>query len=161
MLERNHIAPENEKSMSRLQLEGICKTCGSILVPDMNCKAVTICPHLTRKKKPSVIADPLNVEKTECLVCHRVVRSQRPKAIKFMKPSSSLQSPTGPASNADVQLSHVKTDIEKPTSVNANSRKRARARKQGGLQALLERSKGTDVHSSGPGLNLLDFMKQT
>lgn len=161
MLERNNIAQENEKLMSRLQVDGICKACGTIMIPDISSKAVTVGPHMTRRKKTSVTADNLNAEKTECLVCHRVVRSQRPKAIKSMKPPSSLQSSRGPASNADVQTRHAKSDIEKPTSSNANSRKRARTRKQGGLQALLERSKEKDVLSSGSGLNLLDFMKQT
>jgi hypothetical protein len=45
---------------------------------------------------------------------------------------------------------------------NASSRKRAKIRKHGGLQALLAKSKEAGSHSSGGGfgLDLLDFMKK-
>jgi ribonuclease MRP protein subunit SNM1 len=47
-------------------------------------------------------------------------------------------------------------------SANASSRKRAKIRKQGGLQALLAKSKETDARGStgGFGLDLLDLMKK-
>jgi hypothetical protein len=45
---------------------------------------------------------------------------------------------------------------------NASSRKRAKFRKQGGLQALLAKSKEADTRGSavGFGLDLLDLMKE-
>ena len=49
---------------------------------------------------------------------------------------------------------------QKPVSTNNSSKKRAKTRKQGGLQALLEKSKENCNSSSGPGLDLMDLMRQ-
>lgn len=160
MLERNNIVRENEKASSRLQLKDVCKACGTILIPDMTSKIEIIGPHVPKKRNASMTSASVNAEKTECLVCRRVVRTRRPNANKAIKPLSSLGLSRGPASNVDIQIRYAKTVIEKPASVNASSKKRARARKQGGLQALLERSKEKDVNSSSSGLDLMDFMKQ-
>lgn len=46
-------------------------------------------------------------------------------------------------------------------SANLSSKKRAKARKQGGLQAMLEKAKQAEAHSSGFGLDLMDLMKMT
>ena len=61
---------------------------------------------------------------------------------------------TRPASAAE------EAATSKIATSNASSKKRAKARKAGGLQAMLAKSKAKTSQSSGFGLDLMDFMKE-
>ncbi|KAL8693712.1 MAG: hypothetical protein Q9218_001513 [Villophora microphyllina] len=164
MLERNNVAEENEKSLSKAQLKDICKACGTILIPDVTAKFEAVDLHPSKKKRARVSAEPVNVGKrfkTECLTCHRVVRIQNQAAKTSAKSLGSIQSSRVPTSKNSTQSRHAEAQFEKPASANVNSKKRSKARKQGGLQALLEKSKEMEIRSPGLGLDLMDFMKKT
>jgi hypothetical protein len=55
--------------------------------------------------------------------------------------------------------SQPKSNTSSPTTLA--TKKRIKARKQGGLEAILARQRATDSRESGFGLDLLDFMKKT
>lgn len=169
MHERNIVAEEYEKPLRKAQLKDICKACGTILIPDITAKIEIIDPRAVMRKRrrnaPQIVASEQRF-KTECLACRRVTRtppqlSQRQEVKKPAKSTVSIESLETPASKDESWSIPARIEIEKPVSVNTNSKKRAKARKRGGLQALLEKSKRTAMRSSGPGLDLMDFMKET
>ena len=104
----------------------------------------------------------------ECLVCNRKTRQPLPAPIKSHSKkqehtlSSRLASTTSKASEATQLPTGPGTKLHAPASNNASSKRRAKARKQSGLQAVLAKSKGdgpTGASSTGFGLDLMDFMK--
>ncbi|KAI4172063.1 MAG: hypothetical protein LQ343_003810 [Gyalolechia ehrenbergii] len=166
MQQRNVVAEESDKSLNKAQLKDICRACGVILVSGSISK-VSVAEKVGKKKR-TFVPEPEAFEeqsKIECLSCHRVtVTSMQQlqenmrvvaKPVPLAKPSSIALSETIPSSDSRTE------EMGKPASANASSKKRARARKQGGLQALLEKSKGTDSSSGVLGLDLMDFMKET
>ncbi|KAL8718170.1 MAG: hypothetical protein Q9225_004665 [Loekoesia sp. 1 TL-2023] len=170
MQQRNLVAEEFEKPLNKAQLKDICKACGAILVPDLTSKSQVIDPSapISAKKRRRITRrsdEQAEQLQTECLLCCRVISTsmqshsrkdmqEAVQLIKMAEPSNAA------ASEAGTSLSSSNME-EKPASANASSKKRAKARKQGGLQALLEKSKGTESKSSGLGLELMDFMKET
>ncbi|KAL9098227.1 MAG: hypothetical protein Q9163_006077 [Psora crenata] len=71
------------------------------------------------------------------------------------QPTSTAHVTSGPAAASSSNAKH-----SKPSNPNTNSKHRAKARKQGNLSALLEKSKQASSASSGLGLDLMDLMKQ-
>ncbi|KAL9005815.1 MAG: hypothetical protein Q9188_001433 [Gyalolechia gomerana] len=165
MQQRNVVAEESDKSLNKAQLKDICRACGMILVSGSISK-VSVAVKLGKKRKFAPEPEALEEQsKIECLSCDRVTvtpvqqlqENMRvvAKPIPLAKPSSIALSETIPSSDSRTE------EMGKPASANASSKKRARARKQGDLRALLEKSKGTDSSSGGLGLDLMDFMKET
>ncbi|KAL8903097.1 MAG: hypothetical protein Q9207_004146 [Kuettlingeria erythrocarpa] len=174
MHERNVVAQEHEKALTKAQLKDICKACGTVLILDVTSKKELSKPGgARRKRKRREGVPPLQSElpgerlQLKCLACHRVtivtpvIAPQRQDFGKINRPNEATQRSKDAVTGSELQLDIAKTGAEKPASANASSRKRAKARKQGGLQALLERSKGTQSQSGNPGLDLMDFMKKT
>ncbi|KAL8931001.1 MAG: hypothetical protein Q9208_000102 [Pyrenodesmia sp. 3 TL-2023] len=169
MHERNVVAEQHEKALTKAQLKDICKACGTILIPDVTSKEEFSNPAAKRKRKKSKVVESEPLEKRlqiKCLACHRVTVT--PMAAPQLHGSAKPASLTGVTSQShdalirnELESDTAKTLTEKPASANASSRKRAKARKHGGLQALLEKSKGTESQSGGLGLDLMDFMKRT
>lgn len=171
MHERNAVAQEHEKALTKAQLKDICKACGTILIPDVTSKEEVSNSCAKRKRKrwegvspPSEL--PEERLQLKCLACHRVVITpivapQRQDLGKINRPNGSIQRLNEAVTGSDLQSDMAKTGTEKPASANASSKKRAKARKHGGLQALLEKSKGTQSQPGNLGLDLIDFMKKT
>ncbi|KAL8654066.1 MAG: hypothetical protein Q9210_001735 [Variospora velana] len=172
MHERDAVAEEHGKNLNKTQLKDICRACGTILVPDMTSKVDFIepCNKRTRKKRkmdiPEHVESQAKQTRIECLCCRRVTRSSL--QYKHRQEYGNAGQGTAPAKNSqsavaesELPSSSTKTELAKPESANASSKKRAKARKQGGLQALLEKSKGLKARYAGPGLNLMDFMRET
>lgn len=170
MQQRNLVAEEFEKPLNKAQLKDICKTCGAILIPDLTSKSEVFDPSavIPGKKRRRVSRKSEEQErqfKTECLLCRRVtltpMQSPSPKYMReAVQPIRMAEPSNAAASEASSSLSSRNME-EKPASANASSKKRAKARNQGGLQALLEKFKRTGSKSSGPGLDLMDLMKET
>lgn len=171
MHERNNVAEEHQKTLNKTQLKGICQACGNILVPEVSSKSVVKDLSTTRRKKqremPPSEPHPLEEHvRVECLLCRRVTVT--PLQESERQSSAKLTEVTGPAkwSDAAVSGSLLQSDVgetgtEKSASANASSRKRAKARKQGGLQTLLQKSKEKDSMSISAGFDLMDFMKKS
>ncbi|KAL8943026.1 MAG: hypothetical protein Q9216_001314 [Gyalolechia sp. 2 TL-2023] len=164
MQQRNEVVEEFSRSLNKAQLKDICKACGTILVPGSNFKVSVAVKSEKRRKIARGPEAPEAQSQIECLSCHRVTVAQMPqpqenrrvlaKPVPLAKPSSLALPET-------ISSDGCREETKKPASANAGSKKRAKARKQGGLQALLEKSKGRDSMSGSPGLDLMDFMKKT
>jgi hypothetical protein len=101
-----------------------------------------------------------------CLRCHRrkiqpleQPARQHSSLKQLMNQKSSFTSSSSPLSESPASSGQIRPHIptKKPMVENSNSKKRAKARKQGSLQVLLA-SKRTSTSSSS--LDLLDFLQQ-
>ncbi|KAI4207670.1 MAG: hypothetical protein LQ348_000518 [Seirophora lacunosa] len=171
MHERDAVAEEHGKNLSQTQLKDICRACGTILVPDVTLKAEVIEPRKKRSRKKRktdrTLQEPrLKQTRTECLCCRRVTLSpsqhtRQQESGKGDWGVAPAKKPPSAMVGSELPSSSAKKQPAKAESTNASSKKRAKARKQGGLQALLEKSKGLQSKSAGPELDLMDFMKET
>jgi hypothetical protein len=81
-----------------------------------------------------------------------VLQSKKKTAPKALRPAAAKASTKGPSLDTTGET-QAATDPTKSAD-NQNSKKRAKARKQGGLQALLASKK-----SAQPSLDLFDFLQ--
>lgn len=149
----------------------VCKACGTVLIPGWTSKTtITKKKRSLRDQEPSVKNRPrkraprsrVKFLRVDCLKCYRFL--EEPLAQSQPK-SSNLPRVTNPqatssAAQKRTSPSTVSQHPPRSTASNAGSKQRAKARKYGGLQAMLERSKAPASFSSGFGLDLLDLMKQ-
>ena len=119
-----------------------------------------------RRRYNSPKAVPKTMPKTskavvyKCESCSRVTRFPIPLLTPRKETRLLLQTPTlgaGEANSSPVKASPV---VNAPLSTNASSKKRAKARKQSGLEAILAKKKSSEATTTGFGLNLMDFMKK-
>jgi len=138
----------------------ICGACGTIMGAGSE---ITVRVRSQRsKRKKTVTAKEGHIRSKDivytCECCSRETRIKIPLAQsrEHVKPT---------------QASHIPATIQQSTPLPAKpesslgpapstSKKRAIARKRGGLDAILANKKATDAHQSGFGLDLLDFMKK-
>ncbi|KAL8736117.1 MAG: hypothetical protein Q9181_002532 [Wetmoreana brouardii] len=169
MHQRDVVAEDNEKALSKAQLKDICKACGTTLVLGVTSRVEVVAPNRVRKKKKKRTTlgseAPEEAFMTVCSACRRVSKtpsqgSQKQNVKKLVNLAGPVESVKTPALANNILMRPSMAENEKPASTNVSSKKRAKARKQRGLQALLNKSKGTTMQSSGLGLNLMDFMKE-
>ncbi|KAI9773985.1 MAG: hypothetical protein M1839_001936 [Geoglossum umbratile] len=176
----NKIAFENELDPSSARKRSVCGACGSIMVPGWTChvhpqsagsKKVSKKTLKRRRSRKPQMAAPSSVsivDGTEmgelemvyqCRACGRATRQALPK-----KPPRRPAVPLPPTANTSIPTQHLGLDAAEsagPATANASSKKRAKARKQGGLQALLAKRQRGDELSGDFGLDLMDLMKKT
>ena len=178
MLERVAVAAGNENTpLKPVTSNTACAACGTIRIPGWTSRTTIVDPtkprnvsskfkkHRRTNRRANTSAEKQVV--VECRACRRksvtpLQASQRPRINR--KRSSNTEATFGARSAEPVSLSaksvaNSAQASETPMSANNSSKKRAKTRKQGGLQAMLEKSKGVEG-SSGFGLNLMDLMKQ-
>jgi RNase P subunit RPR2 len=179
LFQYNKIASKNELIPSDARKRSVCGACGSIMVPGWTCHVRSQrsghkkVPKRSLKKRrssrpqktaPSSVSEAKGVEMNElemvyeCRVCGRATRQTVPK-----KPPRRPAKNTPPMANPSTPVKHLGVDaIESPipASANASSKKRAKARKQGGLQALLAKRKEVVEQTGDFGLDLMDLMKK-
>ena len=152
---------------SESQRRKICGACGTIMI--LGSEGSLRVESERHKRKRSGQNTPLPGSKSgankamvyKCGSCGRVTRFPLPKTT----PRSRLRSqPLGLSTGANItsasQTEASSTPIT-PLSTNASSKKRAKARKQSGLEAILAKKKASEANGSGFGLNLMDFMKKS
>ena len=160
MLQRNSEAADNSVP---LQLEGsrACRACGTILIPGSTSrtsilreKATKTRIHLREHGKDGRAGTPVKWLRVDCLICHRYEK-------KPLQPPG-LKAQTAPSVSgfANKKPSDM-TQSARVGTASAGSKQRAKARKHGGLQAMLEKTKASANSSRGFGLDLLDLMKQS
>lgn len=162
--------------------DGICKGCGTILIPGWTSRTTIITKGMVgrrlkvkakgqgkiKSEKRTKISgsDSLKYLKVDCLICYRFEEKPLPGLKGKIK-----NPPKQAVTEAEHQLPSAQTDdsptasasqahVSKPPTTSSSSKKRAKARKQGGLQAMLEKSKASTSPASAFGLDLLDLMKQ-
>ena len=159
---------KKERAANKYSADTVCRGCSTTLIHGWTSRAAIInkdrpFEHQTTKQKKSSrrkITHPQEkFVKTECLRCHRF--EERPLS-QLPRGRSNPPKISNSSSNAQQTPSAApaQQDLSKPTDRNASSKLRAKARKQGGLHAMLEKSKAAASSSSGFGLDLLDLMKQ-
>lgn len=176
MQERNHIALNHNITLKQTDPQRACKACGTIQITGQNSKT-TILNTQTPKKphlKSTKDTTPTNPEKkkqmiSQCLVCRRStnltpkylsnpsIRDNKKDAQSQARSSLTTQSLGSEFKGKEVFVQQGQSR----SSENSNSKKRAKARKQSGLQAMLDKSKVSQIRSSEPGLDLMDFMKMS
>ncbi|SLM36484.1 RNAse P, Rpr2/Rpp21 subunit [Lasallia pustulata] len=178
MMQYRAVAAEMGSDGTLLPPKGTCGACGGIMIPGQTCRTLLDDPRLShegpsrrkrRRHNPSK-PPPSNPEKTmhrECLLCRRATRKPLPrsKSSKVAKAEAWIQLPEPSRSLSSIPSGHSipgtpNNDSPKSIPANANSRKRAKARKESGLGALLAKAKSSQAPSPGFGLDLLDMMKE-
>lgn len=176
MAQRNIEANERGVVSTKTRPGGSCKACGSILVPGWTSRTSIVRKGgrskaaLKKKKKLRKNAsDLLKYLRIDCLLCYRyeerLLHESMPKSkdgLKTLTRQAVIGSePQHPSSQTHDSSAAPTSQVQasQPLATNTSSKKRAKARKQGGLQAMLEKSKASTGPSSGFGLDLLDLMK--
>lgn len=169
MLQRNSEAADNSVP---LQIEGCraCRACGTILIPGCTSRTRIVREKATKTRirsrehgRDNRAGTLIKSVRVDCLICHRYEKKplQDSDGTNIKKPSV-LDTRTVPSvsGSADKEPSDMPQAARLGTP-SASSKQRAKARKHGGLQAMLEKTKASGTSSSGFGLDLLDLMKQS
>lgn len=171
----NHILHEDFKPLKPRQHESFCGACGSPRKPEYT-KTIKI-----REKGKARASQSLSKETQcsiqggaivyKCLRCHKrtVQRLQqqnaKPQKLHSTPPtqeaSTLTKSSNEKSSSQPVSDTLAVPTVPKSTSENASSKKRAKARKQGGLQALVaSKQRSQAANSAASSLDLFDFLQQ-
>ncbi|KAL8928071.1 MAG: hypothetical protein Q9172_001058 [Xanthocarpia lactea] len=168
MLERNTVAEEHGRALNKSLTKNVCMICGTVLIGDIASGSDVIYPDITGSEKKNKAFPPEHVSlgkqtEMECPTCRRVtVKSILPS--QWHNPEDVRTTARTAGSLRDTFPMKSKSDavyIEKTTPANVSSKRRAKARKQAGLQAMLEKAKGTNSQPSDFGLSLMDLIKPT
>lgn len=161
----NQILHLHFKPLNQRQKDASCGACGSIRTPQST-KSFQI-----QKKAPSGSSSKntsAGATGYKCLRCgRRTVTPLRREPIRSQTPKATAEASSAPASQPSTSTSEAPTPTPqtlaqsqtaeqgKPkTAENASSKKRAKARKQGGLQALL-----ASKQQNSSSLDLFDFLQ--
>jgi hypothetical protein len=170
MAVHNHILHEDFKPLKLRQHENFCGACGSPRQPEYT---------KTIKMRPKSIPSK-DIKRTsqggavvyQCLRCDkRTVQRLNQQSTKPKKLSSATTTPPiltstelsteKSSSQTPVSATRAVPEVSKSNSENFNSKKRAKTRKQGGLQALLaSKQRSQPANSPASSLDLFDFLQQ-
>ena len=167
MLQRNFEAANNSVPVQR---SGACRACGTTLISGSTSRtsivhepSTTTEVHSRKHGNDDSARKPIKFLRVDCLICRRYERKplqgpSRPnvKKLSALKPGT-LPSVGGFAAKEPLDM----PQSARVGTASASSKQRAKARKHGGLQAMLEKTKVSANSSSGFGLDLLDLMKQS
>lgn len=155
---------EDYKSLNVRQQKHHCAACGSIR-QSRNTKSTEV--RRKGQSRASKLELPGGAKIYKCLRCHRravfprkrtfsKLSSRVPPATAFPKKPTLPSLPTSTKESSQPDSPSSASESQPPKSAeNANSKKRAKARKQGGLQALL----ASKQQRSQPSLDLFDFLQ--
>lgn len=153
---KTRLLHEQSRSLNVRQKREQCGACGSIRKPQWS-KITEIKPK--RSKPLTSVSASTGATVYKCLRCcqRTVLPSRRNSRTPASKPSSRTATVTSTRESTPVG-GEAKGSTQAPTNPkpgdNQNSKKRAKARKQGGLQALL-----ASKQRAQPSLDLLDFLQ--
>ena len=175
MLECNAVATENNKTLKNPSGDGFCNACGTIRISGRNFRTTIEVPkkgkEFSSETKEMAFEDSKRIKVqgqvvTECFVCHRKTRvpvsasqGSRPSQAREISSTNTASTTTASAFDTKTAGETSDTTTHKPSPSYNSSKKRTKIRKHGGLQAMLEKSKGNDHTAAGSQLNLMDFMK--
>jgi tartrate dehydratase beta subunit/fumarate hydratase class I family protein len=168
LLAENDLDLQASKKDQDSRRREVCGACGSLMIPGWSCHVIqeNIKPKEAQRAKKFSRKSTGKLEKVKvytCLRCHRKTVQPvlaRESKVLLKKPIvSKSQTIQHAASAAPASITEYASATSK--SANASSKKRAKARKQGGLQAMLAKSKTELLGPSSEdfGLDLMDLMK--
>lgn len=155
MSRHNSLIFESGRDRSEAEKRDACGACGTITIPGWE-STIQLPRKQIRKGKDKI----LQAAKTKVVVytceacgrknCYSLDKPQLPRHTSGSSKSNITESPAAPRAVSTI-----------PSSTSS-SRKRAKSRKQGSLEALLAREKPSNTRGSGGfGLDLMDFMKKS
>ena len=166
MLERASVASDHGIEEPKKGPANACRACGTISIPGVTTKTSirgVICQGIT-KRKPSrrSSSSPTKHLETLCLACNRVYRTAiSPSKRHSLKDRHTIGvAPKSKVSQSSGGKAPSLSSHSTPPVTSSSSKQRAKARKKGGLHALVERSKQRNQADSASGLDLMDFMKE-
>ncbi|BCS20434.1 ribonuclease P Rpr2/Rpp21/SNM1 subunit [Aspergillus puulaauensis] len=157
MSAHNVIFHEEHKPLNQRLHDSFCGACGSPRNSEWT--KVTSIKKKNQKRATSSLAKGLTAEGAtvhKCLRCRRRTVTQ-PRAPSKSAPVTVPIVDSRPSSSAETPALPEQVSASKTTE-NASSKKRAKARKQGGLQALLATKQSQS--DSTKSLDLFDFLQQ-
>ena len=179
MLQRDIEATSNDRHLPSIQSSASCLVCGTILVPGWTSRLTitnhkasrNIDLHRWRRRQNSGKQRQAKEDKSvtlKCLACHRkttsLLHNPPGRTTCHLKDQKSGARVATSAIADPVNKTHVQDTIgpepQKP-STNVSSKRRAKTRKQSGLQAMLEKYRASETPASGSDLGLMDLMKVT
>lgn len=165
MLERNIVAEEYGRTLNEAQMHDFCQACGTIFRTDLTPSLDPLDPGVTKLQGRNTVPDNVSLGNhgdTQCHACRRVVVRPSLRPRQYKRNDQTRVKASGRPCEAVILPPSEQNMAEsvKVTSANVSSKKRAKARKEGGLQAMLEKAKGTSSQSSIAGLNLMDLIKE-
>lgn len=184
MRERQGLVADHNIKLREAEVRGSCQACGTIVTPGSNSQTYIVFEPIKSAKSRSQRRKHGSDEDTaqiahgggetnkiairKCLACHRSTR------IPLLLPSKPSVGSAGRQSSAQ-GVSHpdsftgnankserftVEDKASQQTSLaNSSSKKRAKARKPGGLQVMLDQHNARQNQLSSLGLDLMDIMK--
>lgn len=174
MSSRDTIMFANDMELSESHRRHVCGGCGAIKVPAWTVEVAKETSEGRRKKR--MTKGQLKKLKERAIkstaqgamvdICKRCDRKTRQSILKPVPHRNTHRQ--APASRPSIlntsALPPASSTLTSSTSApaastNASSKKRAKSRKQGGLQALLAKNKETSQGSRGFGLDLMDLMR--
>jgi hypothetical protein len=167
LMVHNRILHDEFKPLTQRQLDFACGACGSIRKLERT-RAIEIRNQKAKSSSSSASKKAPVVGATvyKCLRCHRrtVKPAARPNITSRPDTTATALSTTQlttstTAKSVSPTAQSVEADRSSKTADNASSKKRAKARKQGGLQALLA-SKQQSQSKLSQSLDLFDFLQQ-
>lgn len=149
----SHILHEEAKLLNVRQQAHHCGACGSIRKPKWT-KVTKIKPKRTKD-----LSSASGAIIYKCLRCHRRTVNPRRKAPAPKQSAAAATAAQGVFAETNSSQAVPSGNATRPskTTDNASSKKRAKTRKQSGLQALLASKQRSQPSSS---LDLLDFLQQ-
>ncbi|KAM3069819.1 hypothetical protein ACMFMG_010526 [Clarireedia jacksonii] len=161
MSQCNSLMFEAEIEQPEPQSRKSCLACGTIMKSGWEITAKVQSGASRRKGRRQESKKPSIREKTMVHTCGSCFKKTRHR----LEPAPSIsRAKIGTVESVSVSNPAATTVLNSTipsANANANSKKRAKARKLGGLSALLASKKASEARSSGFGLDLMDLMKQT
>ena len=165
MLERAATAEKLDTIESKKHRKDVCRACGTLLIPALTSSVSMssgrnsrIVSSLSKRKGHSKSMQSEKTLETHCLACHRFSKvAIRPSKRQGLGEQDHFASDSKVQSSAGIGMENELPTTPKPMNVSS---KRTKARKKGGLQALVQRTKESNQTNNSFGLDLMDFMKE-
>lgn len=162
----------HDSTISETQSREICGYCGNFLLPGRSCRIKVAVRNehsraLTKQKIRTKCKASKKTEKVLVYTCTRCDRNikyplENPPEIVLPMTTGALSiAPSHAYTNQAIAVSGIggSPELELRPSTNSSSKTRAKLRKQGGLLAILAKSKAGVSSAADPGFGLMDFLK--
>jgi ribonuclease MRP protein subunit SNM1 len=162
MSRHNSLLFDSNLDPSEAQKRKACGACGTIMILGWNGVLELKQPGRKNRRRHGGVSKTQRAVVYTCECCRRKTRHPFPAPRQKYNPGtkSSKPAPVSATASASSRTPQAKDVPTVSQSSNSSSKKRAKNRKQGSLQAILAKQKASEGASgSGFGLDLMDFMK--
>lgn len=163
----NSLMFDLEIEQSDSQKRKSCGACGTIMILGKEGKLEVESQKSNKKRKRKKTIGASSEERATiytCGSCNKKTKRRLDTAPVVSRPkkgAAAVQHGAAVTKNVSIPIQTLPTTNAATPSTNANSKKRAKNRKLGGLGALLAKQKASEAKLSGFGLDLMDLMKKT